>query len=589
MSSKIGLIFLICLIINVNSDQYLSQIGSYLTREGPIIFKETSVTVYLTRHYTNACVNSKFEDIKAATKCNSNYENKKASEVFDAIVAECDKIWNSQIENLKNTLPHSRIKRQNNTNDEKINTRNRRELASVMAGVSLFVNLITTLTGIVSGMYHFFREKELTNAHRSLYLKNKKSNLIAATIAKDNTHNINLLNEVICNSNILNSLELKELHTNFILRDNIRDIEQELLSLSYGDLPRSVSFISSILELCTKIGKNTRQFCKRLIYTNTIELNFEGTTVRNGVLVGMLTLEIPVQSNNFDNNYSFKITNMGNFGNNTFFLVPLPDYALIASNGNTYSLDKTKCNRDLCDINALKLNNKARCFNSLLKYKTSFCLSINSEPPGCVFHRVKLGTIITATNAIFFPVSANSVSAISINRQTILVKTAGRLLCKGDNFNSTHILEEPHIFIKGNSSLKLTERVIIKNAFNLSMVDHIDSKQIALEKELLAIYETDDTLSVGEREYRTIWVIVIISLLITLFTTAIYLIIRFRKTLTNVYRTYFEKVRSIRGNHKTNQMNNKDSAIIETETKFNGENQILLINKEQNVLYPNID
>ena len=578
-------ILLTCLFAyHSSADEYYNDLGTYVAKSGRIFFTDTTTTVFLSRHYPNTCTEAKLDDYQRATSC-ANVKAKEVEAIFNAIIDECDKAWNEQVQQLKSSIPQPRAKRQNITEP----VREKRELATILTGISIFSTLLSSLTGLFSHLYHFFKHEELSLQQQflkeTMQVKAQQSNLIAANVAKNSYTQINILSDALCNTDILASLKIKQLQANIILRENVKIMEQEVLSLSYGDMPRNLDFLNIVHDLCTRVEANDETYCREVIYANEIEIIFDGVTVQNDIVVGLIRLEMPVQSRNFHENFHYEITNMGNYNKDQFFYVPLPKYALMAQTKTVYTLDTDLCKNHICHINSVRLDNDARCFQSLLLNKTEHCVRINSEEPGCIFKKVELGTIIVANHAIYFPTSKDSVQAITLRKRSILTKTAGRLLCIGPGFNSTHIISAPGITIRGYSKLKPLEDINVKHGINITRVTKIDSEAIELAKNLETIYESDDHLEINGTNYGTLYVIVFFSVLCPVVIAIIFIISHNREFLKIKFQTY---LRWVWPKRRTRVDIRPDNSQIDTEL-VDQTDKLVLKNGSKVEIYPKLD
>ena len=129
MNFKDKLFFISCLFAINNCDQYFSTIGTYVSIDDKIFFTDTTTTMFLTRHYPNTCTQSRLEDIQRATKC-ADVKPREIQEVYNALVSECNRVWQNEVKQLEMAIPQQRAKRQNVT-IEREEKREKRELTTI--------------------------------------------------------------------------------------------------------------------------------------------------------------------------------------------------------------------------------------------------------------------------------------------------------------------------------------------------------------------------------------------------------------------------------------------------------------------------
>ena len=237
--------------------------------------------------------------------------------------------------------------------------------------------------------------------------------------------------------------------------------------------------------------------------------------MRNNALIAAYRFTLPVESPQFKQNQPLAVINSGTFFKSHFFRLGLPSKLIITAVYDVFALDDSKCVSDICPINSVTLNQASRCARSLLSNQTFFCSNIESESPHCLFTRTSAGHLITTTNGIIFPATKSVLSARRIINATILLESGGKLLCQDHGMNSSHILSDPHIKNRYNSTFELEQPFQHALVLNITQIN----RQLALTHQFKTdidnLYKLDDNLTVGQTQVPTILIIITSSLIIT--------------------------------------------------------------------------
>ena len=289
-----------------------------------------------------------------------------------------------------------------------------------------------------------------------------------------------------------------------------------------------------------------------MIYTDSLEITFDGLTIKNNALVALIRYNMPIQANQFKENFSFKLLNLGNYLKNNYFKINVPEHAVLSSNNDVYELNRGACVKNFCDINAIKLSFRSRCISNLLQNSTKFCVNIFQERPNCSFIRSKSGHIITSKNGIFFPLTDSTLSATKLVNTTIMTKKAGRLLCQNGNHNSTHILTSVHAQNKFNSSVKMVDLISVGHIKNVSNIKRELSFDMQTSKDLEKLFELDDNLTIGSNNIPTLTVVFVTSFVIFLIGLLCYVLSKKAITHFPRFSIFQNRMRSILGKEKSN-------------------------------------
>jgi len=215
----------------------------------------------------------------------------------------------------------------------------------------------------------------------------------------------------------------------------------ESLSLSFGEFPKSLEFLDSILNLCMAQATNTKSFCLTAIYTKKINFKFLGSLIENGTLAHKLQLNMPIQASTMRENKFYNIINIG-ARSPDFFKLNLPSSVISASN-NFFELDFSICHDRFCPMGAIKINKHSKCIKNLfLENSVSDCTpEFIIEPEICKIRRIGNSTIVQAFSATALLDGANGPVTYRLNSENIIFTIPGKLLCQLDEqFSETFVL-----------------------------------------------------------------------------------------------------------------------------------------------------
>ena len=107
-----------------------------------------------------------------------------------------------------------------------------------------------------------------------------------------------------CDVSLLSYDNLLKYSTISLIENNLEIIEKEVFSFALGKIPETHEFFTIFLDFCRSTPPNSVPFCRRLLWSNQIKINFRGLTTKNGVLQGLIHVEMPRESKTY-RNYMF--------------------------------------------------------------------------------------------------------------------------------------------------------------------------------------------------------------------------------------------------------------------------------------------
>ena len=486
---------------------YFEDLGIIIESENRYYFREEQVSVYYTRSYASVCQFFNVSSLEERRPCKTRYEQKNAVTRTQAVLDECDRLWNATLSRLekvaKSRKPDHPVIRQARSvlpayfkkairetdifvNGEEALTREKRGILTTLTSI---FDIAEFLCHIVSKTY-----KRVTGRYISsdlfgkLSISHSSQGYTQATnfarFGSDFEHN--LKSTIHCNRDLDKNLVLQHNYALLLSELNLDQIEMELLSLAIGSLPASTKFLSDLIKICSSFEANDSNFCRNIISRENLPILFEGLEIINGTLIAYLEVKVPIKSHHFDVLPALKITNFGQFSGNKFFQVKTPELVVQNKNKDLFGIDKTYCQNNLCSMDALSLSSASLCVQSLMKNRTEFCEKQDKAlEKFCDFRRTLNGYIIRAKNGLFVPDSGNSLSSVLIKNKTIFVSQGGTLLCYSEMLNTTHRLLNPDVKLnfEGTYELKYETSKIEKIDFeNIPVIKNSDFAQTRTRK-----------------------------------------------------------------------------------------------------------
>ena len=572
---NLNLILIICRSIIAEDDQYMPSIGVYLDRSNtPLYFKENSVEIFLSRHYKSNCEEIRKKQIQNLVRCSDYKDQKRSAEIMENIIEECNRIWQNEMQNLAFISDNN----QHSMNKRAVNP------ALIMQGMSLFSGLLPSVTNIFNNIYHFFTSAQLKHEVRDMEVKGSKSNLAFANVGRQLHLDVLTINELVCESESLKNAELLKVHASLLVTKNVESIESEILNLNFATLPRNTDFLKVIFEICLSIKSNNEPFCKYCIYNGEINVRFDGLVATGELLVSLIKLDIPVMSKELLIQNVITVTNIGYFNKTTYNKLSLPEKAIVTSNDFIFELDTSLCFKKACHINAVSQSTRSRCLSSLIENATIGCENIISEPPLCLSKRVPSGHLIACKHDMYFPLSERSLEARRLINETLYTADPGRLLCIDGFKNSTHILSEPIVALRFNSTMVLKETLVINTVIKPIAIENKLSESLKLIESLETIYKNDDHLKFGSKNIDTKLIILLSSLIFPFFYLFWVIINRYKVVLTHYYRHMHTKFRR----SKKDITEEGTQEVAQSENLGSNDEAIFLIDRNTEEIYPKL-
>ena len=584
MSLKISVVFILTFCQKIRgSEEFYPHYGLIIKESEPTMFYDNFNKIFYTRYYINQCDQNIFKKILLGNQRCQNTTTTQTEKILDTIVKQCSHIYEMEIEELR-----------------QINNRVRRStLSNIYNGVQLFGGISSFLINLGTSVYNYIESKSLKTNNAKLLIGQKNNKITAANIARFSVEQSFELNHMICDLSVITESEILDLYATFLIKDQVKFIENEIISFSFGTYPRTKEFLFNLLTICEGFNGNTPDFCRKVVYNNLIKIKFDGIKIDNGAIVALIKIDIPIMSNVFVNFERKDIINLGLFNNSEYAKLRVPE-AIIQNNENKmFELDIKQCYKNLCPTNAIYDSLENKCLLSLIsKINSENCELIISEAPLCKFIRENSGYFITAKEGLFFPTSQTSEPVIEIRNSNILIKEEGRLLCidRKYNHNTTHNLVSPYLTSVHNSSFHMLKEIIISSTelkskflrktlskeLNLQYeLNRIDKNDLNQNEKLISLHNSDDHIMVKNWNINTLTVIITTSVIITVIILSLYVLLKYWSV---DFKTIYHYMKNKWSEKVTKTPIQKQNTESDPHSKL--DEVTILINDSKSVIYP---
>ena len=132
----------------------------------------------------------------------------------------------------------------------------------------------------------------------------------------------------------------------------MRTIEVEALTVFANEVPVSLDFYKSLMDLCSD-SDNDDAFCRQLINKGMVNLQFSNMNISDDfTLTAHIADGLLISSGEFLNSPKILILNVGYFSGNNFLKLNLPN-DLLEFEGKYYALSAADCEGQLCHVSAV--------------------------------------------------------------------------------------------------------------------------------------------------------------------------------------------------------------------------------------------
>ena len=499
--------------------------------------------------------------------CQEDWENKiiQLKTYRDPTIKEEDTDLEAQVKRLSkvgfSSITESRTRRSTNLKDiyQKFShpesQRERRDLTLIATSIGAVASIFSSMLSLSSSIQQAYSFKEFEKKNSRVIKTIQNSIEHYATLSSAITDDLESLGHAICGRTYeLSKFAALELSKKVVV-DYVRTIEIEALSVFSNEVPTSLDFYQSIMDVCAD-SDNDDEFCRKLINRGLVKLQFANMNITEDfTLTAHILLNLPVLSQEFRNAQRISILNVGYFSGNNFRKLNLPS-DLLEFEGKYYALNVADCENQLCHISAVYSDRSALCIESLLSNCTVGCESVDYGDRQICDYRVitGVGNLVAASNAVYFSTETTILDSFTILNETVFLPNNGKLLCQ---FGNTHKLEKS-FFLNPNTQAKSSVvKPIFKNLQFLSFekIKTHDSLSKNFSRTIEELIKSDDHLKINGRQYST-FAIILCSGCCQLVLLLVY---ASRKTLKNFVLTIPEIVNYLRLRRQTVQNTDTDT------------------------------
>ena len=331
-------------------------------------------------------------------------------------------------------LEKSRAKRQilktdrdyNTTDWKPLNSRSRREIATIITAVSALGSLISNAVsiGVAINNEVKYRDFEARNRHILKRFQGNSENYASlSSIISDDLHKIS---ESLCAHTKSEHLRATKELVNNIISDYILSIETEILELNNGRIPSKIEFYKLLQGVCED-SKNSETFCRNVINRGLIKLSWVNTYITGDKdLLSRIEMKIPIESTQFNTDTDLiSVSNTGFFSENgSYMKFEIPEHSLL-TNKKIFSIRLDGCINNVCSVNDIFSDINTLCLESLLQNKTLGCAvtDFGQKPQICAFSNFGHATIITASTAVFSSVGKDTYKSKVFANNSLVIAT----------------------------------------------------------------------------------------------------------------------------------------------------------------------
>ena len=558
------------------------SIGVAFQPDEPIAFIDGYKTIDFYRNYDDPC-RINVEAVAEFAVCDERKAQRAIPETTVDISAKCSELWLDNL-NMIDEYSMSHYRDSAPFYEAPVIPEYQPELprrfsrSITLVGFSYFTQVIGNLISVGLSIYDAFKDTNLDLEHAFYdYIEaHGQERLIVAQGLSAHRSSIEAFIDHACEVNIADSEHRLEIAAKDIIRRYTDRVVDESISLSFGEFPRNLNFLDSILKLCEAQATNTKKFCLSSIYANKIAFKFMGSMINNvtdseRTLAHKLVIEMPIQASTMRHNDFYSIINLGAWSQE-FFKLDLPD-SIISASGNIFELDFSICHNRFCPMGALKINKHSKCIKNLFKNNSlEECTpEFTNAPSVCKIRRIGNSTIVQAESATALLDGANGPVTHRLNRENALFSLPGKLLCsQDDQFSETYVL--PSLTsVYDNSGIGATEQISVRRP-NLYALNATLSRSLLIEKRLLDLEKSEDKILIFKRDFPILPVILICGGLFSFFVVCF--VIRGALALT-AHKLWlklrepfnFELSKAVRGRTEKCAML-KTHSVVEIEGEF---------------------
>ena len=505
----------------------IPNLGLVLERDNPLYIADGEAVIRLDRIHKSPCNDDWIErafarlpegncvDTSRRDRFTPDTKAIKASFKRQCVAlmdAEFDVLYSLSGRRQRRSVPQNIIRRQQARNDFDPNHRSRNDCSSCISrsrrSVSDILKFFSPIVNSFIPYVSLFSSLMQTHSERVIIREVNNFNLVAQAVAQRQNLLESFVQNELCQQRFSDSVDQQSIIAASEIRNYVQTLEQEILSLRLGELPKTSEFISVILKLCKHISTNSDQFCEETVFSKNFLISFKGLSAVNGTIVQSLDIKFPLQSEINLALLSYKIANVGHFQNERAFRVKLGSRYLLRSDHQVaYNVDESLCSKAICQISALSHDTTSACFSSLIRNKTEHCESEQVTKSPCSFKRlINGGFLISAQKAEFFPLKSMQLVS-DLRNEAMITRSTGRLRC----YDSVKASHSTH-FLRGVENVDSNSKFSDSYTFNHNLSStqlETHFKPSAFAREINELKQATNRVEIGSSSYSIIAVILL--------------------------------------------------------------------------------
>ena len=381
----------------------LPNLGLVLERDNPLFIADGEAVIKLDRIHKSPCDNDWIE--KAFSRLpegncvdtikrdkfvpdTETIKNSFKNRCVELMTAEFAALYDISGRRERRSVSKNVIRRQQARNDFDRRQQSRNDCDSCISrskrSVSDVLNFFSPIVSSFIPYVSLFTSVMQTRHSENVLIKEINNfNMAAQAIAQRQSILESFVQNQLCQQAFQNSVSQQHIIAASEIRNFVQVLENEVISLRLGDIPKTSEFISVLEKLCKHISTNSERFCEEAIFSKKFEIEFIGLSAVNNTIVQSVNVKFPLQSEINLALMSYKISNVGHFQNQTAFRTKLGTRYLLRSDHQVaYNVDVSLCSKAICQISALTHDVTSACFSSLIRNSTEHCESEQIEKSG---------------------------------------------------------------------------------------------------------------------------------------------------------------------------------------------------------------
>ena len=501
-------------------------VGLEIDTENEIKFYTHHEPIEFSRIFYAACHAIPEQEIKMAIndyRCN-NFGGEVIQGNLLRFQNECVKVWKEKMD-LVLKYEHKR---------------DRRSLSMVFGAISALSTLISAVKNSFEINVLSKRVKDFEARNERVLLDLTENKIKVAALSSYISSDLDRLSATLCGKTLSDTLLNSNNLANNMIESYLTHITHETLSVTSGEIPKTLDFNMDLKSLCTKFNED--DFCIKAINENSIQIRFQKAGLDEDMSLHIvMQVLLPIQSSKFKNSYPISISNVGFFQNETYYMLKLPSHAL-QTNEIIYGLNPDMCKGLICDVNAVYYDSNILCVSNLLSNHSDSCTATDfGSMDVCVFKRVAgLGYLMAIKNGLLSTNQNDLVEVNTLKSSNFWTDQSGHLICYQDNDQTSFLIMGQ--IMPYSATLKPKTQIITPkidlSGYNFTFTESLNEK---IERSIQNLTAKDDHVLVMGNEINTLLLISISGIT----STAMALLVTNMQKFVTLIKILFAKIQNI--------------------------------------------